>query len=187
MATTPLAPVASADSTLRPGDPRLAEAAVVASEPSEPPGPGEGEDASKVGRPRVPWPPISLLILGLTGAAGLIAVSFATRFKPHVSAHLVAAYGLLGLMVVLYGRAHYRRRPMAAGLLWLTFLVFAAFVGFIHVDDVPGRVVYEGREPVARPRAPELWVAVGLDGLASLLLTAHLWVLGRRRRAPRKS
>jgi hypothetical protein len=126
----------------------------------------------------VSWRAVVLIVLALTGTAGFVAVDFAANMKEHVVLHMFLAYSLVWSLLALYGRSHRRHRRFACTLLWLTAASFLAFLCYIHWDDVDGRVIMSEQGWIHRPRAPLLWAALGLDGAAALVWTAHALFLG---------
>jgi hypothetical protein len=129
---------------------------------------------------RVPWHRIAVPAVLCEILAGTVAVDFAVRLKPHVTWHLVLAYGLLVAFTLLYGVTHQVGRKLVAAHIWLTFTLVSAGLAFIHLDDVPARRVFDDAagQIAMREAAPQLYASVGFLGFCWLLVTLHLVWLG---------
>jgi uncharacterized membrane protein YfcA len=118
----------------------------------------------------------------LSGAAGAIAVEFAWRVKPHVLWQTLAAYGLVWALLAYYGYAQRLQRRLLCLHLWLVAVCFAAVLVFVHLDDMPARLVYrddgpEGPRMWLRPGAPRLYWPVVFDcAWAAVFTVRALWL-----------
>jgi membrane associated rhomboid family serine protease len=118
---------------------------------------------------RPPWKlPIVLAALACT-LAGYLAINYALVEKSHVVPHTFGAYGLIWVLLGLYVLEHRARRRFFRFAVWLTLIALLAVLCFVHLDDA-----------VAEAGSQLHW-AVGLNGLAGLIVTLHLFWLGRSR------
>lgn len=126
------------------------------------------------------WGFLSLASFFLTGAAAVIALSFAAASKPHVLAHMAFAYALLWTLQVVYSRAYRGGRAVFSFKVWVVLVLFLAFLCFVHLDDAPARAVYQGGQMVQREMALSLYWAAAFDASSAVVLTAHVLWLRRR-------
>ena len=84
------------------------------------------------------------------------------------------------IYLLLYVKAHVDRRRVAGAILLLTSVALAVFSCVILEDQVAARTVWFKGETVFRDAVNGLWVAIVMQGLFSLLLVLHFFVLGRK-------
>ena len=122
----------------------------------------------------------SAVVFLLTAIAALIAGTFAAEHKPHVLAHTLLAYLLVWSLLIIYGWTHRSGRYAFSTQVLVALIIFLAFLGFIHIDDAPARLLFDRAEP--RPAAPRLYWASALNLASGIILTAHLVTRRRIRR-----
>jgi hypothetical protein len=129
----------------------------------------------------------------LSGTAGAVAAMFAWHLKPHVFWQTLLGYGLVWTLFTYYAYAHRLERRLLCLHIWLVSVCFAAVLVFVHLDDMPARLVFREDGPAGpgmwlRPEATLLFWPVVLDGAWALVFSIRaLWlnwrVPGRQRDA----
>lgn len=135
------------------------------------------EPKRRRGRVHEAWTGVPLTLT--TWGAGGIAMLAQLESQPH----LAGATALLHVLGMFFANAY--RTSWRAGLWFWQFLAFVGTVGiwlglgWLHLQDAPPRIIYVAGEMFQRPAQPQLFVASGLLGGASVCLLLHLLVLGR--------
>lgn len=120
---------------------------------------------------------IGLIVLYLVTAAFGTAVVFAGPFRDWYM--FLAMFLVIFAFMLLYVKAHYRKRPIIKTITLTSTLLLHAFWGVVLHDRIPARRVWYGDEVILRPALPILWVPIGGLSLVALGLVLHYTLVGR--------
>lgn len=120
---------------------------------------------------------IGLIVLYLATAAFGTAVVFASPFRDWYM--FLAMFLVIFAFVLLYVKAHYRKRPIIKTITLTSTLLLHAFWVAVLYDRIPARRVWYGDEIILRPALPILWVPIAGLSLVAVGLVLHYAVVGR--------